>query len=205
MITINFTPSVINLRPKAWLALCLRGGVILFIYMCKEIVVYARQIPLSKTGRKNKGKYFALVGYWWFDWLNQWSWSVVKAKYTCYGIRKQGKVTIPIHNIILKVPSDNLVDHEDHNGLNCLPHNLREATRSQNNANRKAIGMSKYLGVAIFRNGKYTYWKSYIKTNGKICYLGSFAYNEKGEMEAAITYDNAARIYHGEFANLNFK
>lgn len=91
------------------------------------------------------------------------------------------------------------VDHKDRDSTNNFPHNLREASHSQNSANRRAksTGSSKYLGVYyLARNGKYFVS---IKHNGKIHYLGLYL----SEENAALAYNKAAVKHHGEFANLN--
>ena len=43
-------------------------------------------------------------------------------------------------------------------------------------------------------------WGAFIKIDGKSKYLGWF----RNEIEAAKAYDEAAKKYHKEFANLNF-
>lgn len=78
--------------------------------------------------------------------------------------------------------------------------NLREATRSQNNKNRRPIAgrSSPYLGVSWSKVAKK--WDARIQTDiGQVC-LGHFA----SELEAARAYDAAARKHHGEFARPNF-
>lgn len=78
--------------------------------------------------------------------------------------------------------------------------NLREATRTQNNQNRRSIAgrSSKYLGVSrVKSSGK---WDVRIVVDGKQKCLGHY----DDEMEAAMVYDEAARTYHGAFARPNF-
>lgn len=90
------------------------------------------------------------------------------------------------------------LDHKDCNGLNNSIDNLRECCQIQNSQNRrKGSGKSKYKGVHFFK-GK---WVARIQVKGERKYLGSF----ESEEEAAKAYDNSAKFYFGNWANLNFK
>ena len=138
-----------------------------------------------------------------FEYINQWKWYAHWDGYNWYAIRHiENKKTISLHREILKPPRGIKTDHKDRNGLNCQRHNLRCATNSQNGANKTPTGRSKYLGVSWMRDKKYNkeYIFAQIKCNGKHKHLGIF----KTEEEAARAYDMAAKILHGEFANLNF-
>jgi hypothetical protein len=100
---------------------------------------------------------------------------------------------------------DNLVcDHIDYSGLNNQEYNLRNCTQHQNNMHGKELRLN-YLGVSYYyskyKDKVYTYIRARIKVNGKTLHLGHFSSNE----EAAKAYDEAAKQYFGEFANLNFK
>ena len=81
--------------------------------------------------------------------------------------------------------------------------NLRAATRTENNRNRrkgkKRTFGSKYKGVTWYKKGKL--WAVRIMTNRKSKFIGYF----KDEIEAAKAYDKAAIKHHGEFAGLNFE
>jgi hypothetical protein len=135
-----------------------------------------------------------------YPWLNVWKWCAVKGKYTYYAVRsKPGErhKLLWMHRLIMNTPDDQEVDHQDHNGLNCQRHNMRNATHSENKKNVTPFGRSKYLGVSY--HGKRI--QASININGKPTHLGYF----KTEEAAARRYDEMAKLHHGEFANLNFK
>lgn len=148
-----------------------------------------------------------------YEYLNQWKWFAHKARRTFYAVRwgkyKDGKRNyFQMHRVILGLTNPQiLADHRDHNGLNNQRLNLRIATTKQNNANTNSRknSTSKYLGVNLFKcsnsGGSYQYWQASIGKDGKKIHIGLF----KSEEEAARVYDEAAKKYHGEFANLNFK
>lgn len=118
-----------------------------------------------------------------------------------------------MHRMILNPPQNLFVDHKDRNGLNNQRDNLRICTASQNQKNKIATGVSKYLGVSIHKNKHKIYlkkkklyliyineyWIAHINVNGKSIHLGLF----KDEIEAAKAYNKAAKKYHGDFARLN--
>lgn len=156
-----------------------------------------REIKLNQQGKHNN-KFIALVDDEDYDYLIQWRWSVIKVHKTYYSIRSEKNKSIIMHRVIMKTPNNMVVDHIDHNGLNCQKINMRNCDYSQSNANRRTWGKrTKYLGVYIDRS----YIKAQIRKANKTYHLGLF----KTQEEAAIAYDNAAKIYFGEFANLNFK
>ena len=107
-----------------------------------------------------------------------------------------------MHREILNAPAGVLVDHINHNGLDNRKANLRLATRAQNCWNRKKPKMrkcaSRFKGVGWHKGNKK--WVSRIRFNGRRISIGYF----NDEVEAAKSYDEAAKKYHGEFAVLNF-
>lgn len=81
-----------------------------------------------------------------------------------------------------------LLDHIDGNGLNNCKSNLRPATKSQNGANRSAVG--------VFYNKLNKNWRSRIMCNGKTYEVGSFSSKE----EAIVKYLEKKKELFGEFS-----
>lgn len=85
------------------------------------------------------------------------------------------------------------VDHIDGNRINNKIENLRAATSSQNNQNRKATSSSGIKGVVWHKQSKK--WIASICVNRKSVHLGSFISIE----EAALVANKARQSAHGEF------
>lgn len=163
-----------------------------------------KQIPLTQGQ-------FALVDDEDFEELNQFKWSAAKFKNKFYAVRtrlkredffiKGKKVMIKMHRQILGLTDPKIYcDHRDRDSLNNQRHNLRSCDFIENSRNKSPEkgSSSKYKGVHW--NKKNEKWRSSIRINGKSKYLGSFY----DEIEAAKKYDEYAKIYHKEFAYLNF-
>jgi len=88
-----------------------------------------------------------------------------------------------------------MVDHINGDGTDNRISNLREATHSQNQHNRKKSknNTSGYKGVSRNNRG----WLAQIMLNGKTRCLGTYSTPE----DAATAYNTAAKTMHGEFAN----
>lgn len=156
-----------------------------------------KQIPLTKGQ-------FAIVDDDKYEWLNQWKWQADKVPYGTYRAVRTDftsgkKRKIYMHRQILGTPVGTEVDHKNHNTLDNRIQNIRNCTHAQNKQNSKPLKnkSSKYKGVHLYKpNGK---WEVQIHF-GKLINLGYF----DNEIEAAKTYDTAARKYFGEFAYCNF-
>lgn len=119
--------------------------------------------------------------------------------YPSYTKRKAdgSRKTVKLHTIV----AGKWADHKSGNKLDNRLSNLRKATSQQNNANKKkpANCSSKYKGVRWDKSRNK--WLAGIEINGKSKTLGRF----EAEKDAAKAYDDAAIIYFGEFAKLNFE
>ena len=88
-----------------------------------------------------------------------------------------------------------IVDHADGDSAFHQPANLRLATRSQNNANRKPRG--RFKGVSL--HAQSGLWRCRIRIDGKEV----TSYHATDEL-AAHAYDEIASRVFGSFARLNF-
>lgn len=94
----------------------------------------------------------------------------------------------------------NLIDHRDTDGFNNIWKNLREATHSENQCNRRVPSNNKsgFKGVSWKKDlGK---WQVQIKAGAINRFLGHF--DEDKLDEAAAAYAKAAQELHGEFARV---
>lgn len=101
-----------------------------------------------------------------------------------------------MHRLIMSYP-DSLIDHKNGNGLDNRKINLRNATYSQNNMNKKPYRDGLPKGVRKTKNGKR--YEASIGFNKKIYFLGVFD-SEKGASDA---YDSHAISLFGEFYRSN--
>ena len=134
-----------------------------------------------------------------YEILSRYDWYLNKKKCGSYACTFINGVSIYMHQMILPVDGELSVDHIDGNGLNNIKSNLRPATRSQQNQNRRKREdtSSDYKGVCWDKSRGL--WQVHIQVNGKYKSLGRF----KSEIKAARIYNEAALKYFGEFAKLN--
>ncbi len=123
------------------------------------------------------------------------------ALYATTNIRQPdgGRTTLRMHVLIAGFLG---ADHANGYGLDNRRCNLREATRTENAANRgkgKKSGTSRFKGVSW--NSRCRRWQAQIGANGHRIHLGWFT----AEEEAARAYDVAALEHFGEFAVTNRK
>ena len=114
---------------------------------------------------------------------------------------KTGKYRlIFMHKEIIEIGDGLFTDHINHNTFDNRKANLRTATQTQNNRNRRKFAVptkSRYKGV--YWKPRIKKWVAQIGVDKKVIHLGCF----KKQKAAARAYDRAAEKYHGRFACLN--
>lgn len=140
-----------------------------------------------------------------FERLSKWKWSAVRGggsrshyavRYEIAGGRRR---VIFMHREILGAPDDLFVDHANRDTLDNRRENIRLCTATQNACNSyRRPSQTGFRGVRPPHRG-YRY-KAQIRLNRQLTTIGWFDTAE----EAALAYDNAAKLHHGLFASLNF-
>ena len=140
-----------------------------------------------------------------FERLNCFKWYASKYSDGFYAMRcgftVDGKrKTIYMHREIMNTPYDMDTDHINYNGLDNRKKNLRNATRSENNQNRRYAHKDNKLGIKGVRwhtqRKKFT---AQIQVKKKKIHLGCF--NVLGDADSA--YRKAEEKYFREFARCN--
>jgi len=156
-------------------------------------------IPLSRG-------LFAMVDDADFDFLNQWKWTAVKSGKTFYAARNElvngVRRGVKMHRLVIGLTDPAIhVDHRDGNGVNNQRHNLRPCSQPENrrNASIQDNNTSGYKGVSLRKDVIVNKFQARIMVDKKSISLGFF----HSPVEAAKAYNDAAILYHGEFAFLN--
>lgn len=121
-----------------------------------------------------------------------------------YVARREGRKLIYLHREILGLTDPRIfTDHRNHCRFDNTRSNLRKCTPAENARNVSPRGRSRFLGVSYqtcwTTSGTYQYIKAKIRVNNHLIHVGTF----NTEEEAALAYNEAAKKYFGEFANLN--
>jgi len=136
--------------------------------------------------------------------LNQWKWYPKNCRGKIYIYRhawiEDKKNFLAMHRSIMNPSKDMQIDHINGNTLDNRRSNLRICTASQNLQNQKIRSYncsSKYKGVCFDKATNK--WRAQIMFDKKIKHIGFY----KIEEDAARAYNNKAKKWYGEFANLN--
>lgn len=137
-----------------------------------------------------------------FEKLAQHNWSVNKDGYAQRARKKHEdwpSKMISMHRQIMGNPHGMEVDHINGDKRDNRRCNLRVATKSQNQQNRKINKNNKTGFKGISYDPKKRLYRAAIQTNGKISRLGRF----KNPEDAHAAYCKAAAEKNKEFARLN--
>jgi len=154
-------------------------------------------IPLSKG-------YFAVVDPEDYESLSKFKWHVRKSHGMLYAERHNPKTKhkLSMHRHIMEAKPGQHIDHRDGNGLNNRKGNLRYCTVADNNRNKLHWKKSKsgFRGVKVCTDRTRPYFTASISIENRQMHLGCYP----TAADAARAYDEAARLYHGQFAVTNF-
>jgi hypothetical protein len=134
------------------------------------------------------------------------AWSTASGEFGWVSLSAGGPGGVPLRRVILGVVAEGLnVRHANGDPLDCRRANLVAWTVEQRTRNmRKARAIrgrpptSRFKGV-YWETGTQS-WRAVIHSQGKKRYLGRFG----DEIAAGLAYDEAARLWFGEHARLNF-
>lgn len=117
------------------------------------------------------------------------------AKVSVNGVRKQKQFSI--HRMLMGDPEGKQVDHINHDTLDCRRANLRVATCSQNQLNRKGRQKNNTTGFrgVIWRKDR-SKFIARIKVGGVLKHIGSFSSADA----AHIAWRKASKNLCGEFS-----
>ena len=139
---------------------------------------------------------YALVDDEDYESVSRWKWTYGKHG---YAYRNDRGKKIYMHRLIMDAPDNMEVNHRSGNGIDNQRGNLQVCFHSSNLSNRgpQKNNTSGYKGVTWHKQtGK---WLAQIVAKGRMYYLGLFVDIE----DAARAYNEAALLYHGDFAYLN--
>jgi hypothetical protein len=160
-----------------------------------------RQLLLTKG-------YHALVDEDDYYWVSQFNWQAIELDGQVYARRNKKKgilksnepYEVYLHRVVMKcTDKSKVVDHIDHDGLNCQKSNLRICKKDENNryTSSHKDSVSKHLGVSYDKSRDK--WVAQLKHNG--VRVLSKRYNT--ETEAAEAYNKASSEHNKEFATIN--
>jgi len=158
------------------------------------------KVPLTQ------GKY-AIVDKEDFERLSKCKWQfdhgyAVRSHYIGPHPTKKGqdeKRKVYMHREVVGATKGQTTDHKDGDRLDNRSANLRLCSELQNHQNqrKRSDNKSGYKGVSWSKKARK--WEAYITVDKKRKYLGLF----DRLYQAAEKYNTAAKVYFGEYANLN--
>ncbi len=133
------------------------------------------------------------------DLVAAWNWIASERQSRVYAVRgdySTGKrLNVYMHRVIASAIKGLDVDHRDANGLNNRRHNLRLATRQQNQFNQRTHFDNKAGLKGVHWHKRDRRWCAQIQINRKVKHLGYYTTPQ----EAYAAYCKASAELHGEF------
>lgn len=140
-----------------------------------------------------------------YEWLSKWKWNADRRKSGKWYARRSyyvnGKRLKAYMHVEIMSPARGLdIDHIDGDGCNNQRFNMRVVQHQQNTWNQKkrSNNVSGYKGVSWYNPSRK--WRACIVVDARQIHLGYYF----DVLEAAKSYDQAASLYHGAYALLNF-
>lgn len=131
--------------------------------------------------------------------VDAWIWLAKVDGRNVYAARLEGprggQRTVRMHRVIIGNPEGMQVDHIDCNGLNNRRNNLRVATPSQNQYNKRRAANNSSGAKGVYWHKGDGRWHAQIRANNVKYHLGVFDTPEK----AHAAYVAASLSLHGEF------
>ena len=128
------------------------------------------------------------------------NWRPLTSKHLTYAVASiKGKQSL-LHRLIgdrMGLSMEGVIDHINGDALDCRRNNLQACTHQQNMMKQRhfVTANSPFKGVMKFRDK----WRARITIDGKTLHIGLF----KSSIEAALAYNEKAKDFFGDFANLN--
>lgn len=128
------------------------------------------------------------------------TWYLTEDSYVFCRIEGPPHVTMGfIHRLIIQPDQDRQVDHRNRYPLDNSRANLRPASRSENQINRRQPYYQLYKGVTMYGRKHQQGYAARIEDQGQTIELGRYKTRE----DAAYVFNEAARILHQDWAYLN--
>ena len=128
--------------------------------------------------------------------VNKHFWQLLKSRNTFKVYTTIDSKIVYLHRFLMSPPDTLVVDHKNGSGLDNRKENLRNCTNQQNLLNQGPRKGLKYKGVTKLPSGAF---RARLCVHGFRFQIGIYP----TEDEAAIAYNIAALLFHGEFAKLN--
>lgn len=131
--------------------------------------------------------------------LSRGRWKALYAKKidSYYVMRLDNDVMESLHRFVMGNPEGLMVDHINHNTMDCRKGNLRCCTHTQNQHNRTGSNRNSSSGVrGVYWHKHRKKWAAQVKAFGTKYHLGYFDNIE----DANVAAQEARQRLHGEFA-----